>query len=147
MHGGRSTGPRTAEGLARLRAARTIHGRYGAQARAHERHMLAVFRRGQVLLAAARCIDRLPPELAARLNRMPPVLMPPPFASEGLSRAQDRALMRAEAEALAPWKLAIAVAKAQGRRKSTPLPEPHAPEARPVAPPRRAIPRQNPMHL
>ena len=62
---------------------RTIHGRYSAQARAHERHMLAVFRRGQVLLAAVRCRDRLPPELAARLNRMPPVLMPPPFASEG----------------------------------------------------------------
>ena len=61
MHGGRSTGPRTAEGLARLRAARTIHGRYSAQARAHERHMLAVFRRGQVLLAAVRCGDRLPP--------------------------------------------------------------------------------------
>jgi hypothetical protein len=26
MHGGKSTGPRTAEGLERLRAARTIHG-------------------------------------------------------------------------------------------------------------------------
>jgi hypothetical protein len=33
MHGGKSTGPRTAEGLARLRAARTIHGEYGADAR------------------------------------------------------------------------------------------------------------------
>ena len=28
MHGGTSTGPRTAEGLARIRHARTIHGRY-----------------------------------------------------------------------------------------------------------------------
>jgi hypothetical protein len=33
MHGGKSTGPRTTEGLARLRAIRTIHGEYGADAR------------------------------------------------------------------------------------------------------------------
>jgi hypothetical protein len=81
MHGGCSTGPRTAEGLARLRQARTIHGRYGAEVRARDRNMLAIFRRGQVLLDAVRCIDRLPPELAARLNRMPPVLLPPPLLS------------------------------------------------------------------
>jgi len=28
MHGGRSTGPRTAEGIKRIRNARLIHGRY-----------------------------------------------------------------------------------------------------------------------
>ena len=33
MHGGSSTGPKTAEGLARIRAARTIHGRYSAENR------------------------------------------------------------------------------------------------------------------
>jgi hypothetical protein len=33
MHGGGSTGPRTAEGLERLRAARTIHGGRSAEAR------------------------------------------------------------------------------------------------------------------
>ena len=33
LHGGCSTGPRTAEGLARLRAARTIHGGRGAEVR------------------------------------------------------------------------------------------------------------------
>lgn len=33
MHGGASTGPRTCEGLERLRKARTIHGAYGAAAR------------------------------------------------------------------------------------------------------------------
>ena len=32
MHGGRSTGPRTPEGLERVRAARTKHGNYGADA-------------------------------------------------------------------------------------------------------------------
>ena len=40
MHGGRSTGPRTPEGLTRLRVARTIHGRYGAEVRAYDRHLL-----------------------------------------------------------------------------------------------------------
>ncbi len=34
LHGGCSTGPRTAEGLARLAAARTIHGGRSAEARA-----------------------------------------------------------------------------------------------------------------
>lgn len=33
MHGGASTGPRTPEGLERLRAARTKHGAYSAEAR------------------------------------------------------------------------------------------------------------------
>lgn len=33
LHGGASTGPRTAEGLERLRAARTRHGFYGEEAR------------------------------------------------------------------------------------------------------------------
>lgn len=33
MHGGASTGPRTAEGLEQLRAARTRHGAYGREAR------------------------------------------------------------------------------------------------------------------
>ena len=33
LHGGLSTGPRTAEGLARSRRARWIHGRYSVEAR------------------------------------------------------------------------------------------------------------------
>jgi len=32
LHGGKSTGPRTDEGIERIRAARTIHGAYGAEA-------------------------------------------------------------------------------------------------------------------
>ncbi len=32
MHGGSSTGPRTAEGIARLRVARTVHGSRSAEA-------------------------------------------------------------------------------------------------------------------
>lgn len=33
FHGGLSTGPRTAEGIERIRAARTKHGAYGAEMR------------------------------------------------------------------------------------------------------------------
>jgi len=53
MHGGRSTGPRTAEGLARLRAARTRHGGYSAEARAFERSCRVLIRDTRVLLALA----------------------------------------------------------------------------------------------
>jgi hypothetical protein len=31
LHGGKSTGPRTIEGIERIRAARTKHGRYTAE--------------------------------------------------------------------------------------------------------------------
>jgi hypothetical protein len=42
--------------------------------------------------------------------RMPPELMPPPCPSGGLTPAEDRAVLRAEADALAPWRAAIAQA-------------------------------------
>jgi len=52
MHGGRSTGPRTPEGLARPTAARTVHGCHGAEGRA--------FRAGvRNLLAARRLLHEL----------------------------------------------------------------------------------------
>jgi hypothetical protein len=50
MHGGLSTGPRTAEGLARLRAARTRHGAYSAEARALRRRLAGLLRRARDLL-------------------------------------------------------------------------------------------------
>ena len=112
MHGGRSTGPRTEAGMARLRAARTVHGAYSAETRAFNRYTLMMLRRGWVSLDALRYRDRLPPELAARLMQSPPELMPPRYPSGGLTPAQDRTLLRAEAEALAPWKEAIGRAKA-----------------------------------
>ncbi len=37
LHGGHSTGPRTSEGIARIRAAKTRDGRFSAEARALER--------------------------------------------------------------------------------------------------------------
>ena len=146
MHGGRSTGPRTAEGLARLRAAHTTHGRYSADKRAHDRLVLTRVRRMRVLIDAIRHRARLPADLRSRLDSPAPELGPPPWPTGGLSRAEDRALMHAEAEALAPWKTAIAAARlarrsdANARRQpGTPLPaqqsppQPHAPDAPPAS--------------
>ena len=42
MHGGGSTGPRTAAGLARIRKARTKHGLYGAEMAELRRHCAAL---------------------------------------------------------------------------------------------------------
>lgn len=50
MHGGASTGPRTAEGLARIRAARTKHGLYSAEMLALRRYIAALRRKGQTLI-------------------------------------------------------------------------------------------------
>jgi hypothetical protein len=50
MHGGASTGPRTVEGLARMRVAKTKHGHYTAEAVAFRRwvtEMLRATRREQ----------------------------------------------------------------------------------------------------
>jgi hypothetical protein len=116
MHGGRSTGPRTAAGRARVAAARTIHGRYGAEARAHDRFILGFARYGRVFRAALRYSDHLPPDFAAQLRQDPLVLAAPPYPTGGLTAAEDRAMQRAEGEALAPWKRAIACAKSANRR-------------------------------
>ena len=48
-HGGKSTGPRTREGLHRLRAARTVHGFYGAEGRAFRHTVAALFAQGRWL--------------------------------------------------------------------------------------------------
>ncbi len=136
MHGGRSTGPRTAEGLASIRQARTIHGLYTPEARARNRHHLTFFRRGRVVIAAIRCRDSLPPELIARLDGLPPELMLPPWPKAGLTREQDRAALQSETAALAPWKTAIAAARQSQRdaRAITLATRPHAPEPSPTIP-------------
>jgi len=83
MHGGRSTGPRTPAGIARIRAARTIHGRYGAEFRAYVRHVLVRLRRGRVVQDAIRYGAWLPPDLAAR-RFSAPELKEPPWPTGGL---------------------------------------------------------------
>lgn len=46
LHGGRSTGPKTLEGLARIRVANTTTGRFSAEGMAVERWRRAYFRNG-----------------------------------------------------------------------------------------------------
>jgi hypothetical protein len=122
MHGGRSTGPRTPEGLARLRAARTTHGDHGAEALLDALHASVMTRRIRVLCAAIDLLRWLPPDMAARLEAgaAPELGAPPhpawgkpPFAgTQGVrGRAAVRAAARVEAASLAPWRAAIAAAR------------------------------------
>ncbi len=53
MHGGRSTGPRTAAGRERCRAARWRHGGRSAEAVALARGVAALLREAKVLIARA----------------------------------------------------------------------------------------------
>ncbi len=50
MHGGASTGPRTAEGLARSRRARWKHGLYSAEALAERRRVRELLIQSRQLL-------------------------------------------------------------------------------------------------
>ena len=64
MHGGASTGPKTAEGRARIAAARTIHGAYGAEMRATQARVTALTTRSRVLCAMGNAgldLQALPP--------------------------------------------------------------------------------------
>ena len=53
MHGGPSTGPKTAEGVERIRAARTKHGRYSQAAIARRREARSAIRAIRALLKSA----------------------------------------------------------------------------------------------
>ena len=59
-HGGKSTGPRTQEGLQRLRAARTVHGFYGEEGRAFRHTIAALFAQGRWLRLKAAMRDAQP---------------------------------------------------------------------------------------
>ncbi len=157
LHGGLSTGPRTAKGRARMLAANTTHGLSTAPKRALHRYAQTLARRTRLTCAAQLLRAYLPPEMAARLsagpeelwpsphpsnlpflqNREPTLRNPPPTSgapptqgavppgtaappstathpqSPGL--AAERAAARAEAATLAPWREAIAVARAAQR--------------------------------
>ena len=134
MHGGRSPGPRTPEGRDQVRAAHTIHGYAGAEARAQNHHRLTQLRRNRVLTAAVDYQAHLPPAFVARLYSHPPELRPPAQPTGGITTAEDRTRRHAVAAALAPWKQAIAVARAAhlAARAAKRAAQPHAPvRARP----------------
>ena len=70
IHGGTSTGPRTMEGMARMIASKTTHGRdgpAGAPKRAAKLAVRRVIVRGQLLSAASDLRAYLPAAMAARL--------------------------------------------------------------------------------
>lgn len=50
FHGGKSTGPLTAEGLERIRIARTRHGRASAEAIAFRRHIAQLNREARAVM-------------------------------------------------------------------------------------------------
>ncbi|HME23125.1 MAG TPA: HGGxSTG domain-containing protein [Acetobacteraceae bacterium] len=71
MHGGCSTGPRTAEGLARLRAAHTVHGCLGAEGRAFRIGIRNLLVRHRLLQDLARL-----PGFGRNLDDLRPFLRP-----------------------------------------------------------------------
>ncbi len=85
LHGGLSTGPRTAAGLARMIAAKTTHGRYaisGAAQRTEQRYFRALAVRTRLTCLAHRLRPYLPAEAAARLETVPMELLPPKHPSQ-----------------------------------------------------------------
>jgi hypothetical protein len=74
MHGGKNTGARTPQGLARLAAWHRTQGDYGAAARAIDLWRRTLRRCGRVVLAATMVQKYLSPDLAARPDRGPPEL-------------------------------------------------------------------------
>lgn len=65
LHGGKSTGPRTAEGLERSRRANWKHGLYSAEARTERKRARQSIRRGRVLLAIVGGKEPSPADLNA----------------------------------------------------------------------------------
>jgi len=86
MHGGKSTGPKTAEGMARMAAAHTTHGRFaacGAAERAERRYMRTMVVQTRLLAEALRLRAFLLPGMAALLERqVPPALRAPRYPSQ-----------------------------------------------------------------
>jgi hypothetical protein len=58
LHGGRSTGPRTLEGIERIRQANLRHGRYTAAAKEERRHFRTMVRDSRALLKQIRAMKR-----------------------------------------------------------------------------------------
>jgi hypothetical protein len=84
IHGGTSTGPHTIEGMARMVAAKTTHGRHGLAGAPKRAAVIAVRRaivRGRLLCAASDLRVYLPAAMAARLALPVPELAASPHWS------------------------------------------------------------------
>jgi hypothetical protein len=130
----REPAPAEAGGRDRVRAAHTIHGYAGAEPRAKNRYRITLLHRTRVITGAADYQAHLPPAFLARFYGYAPELLPPPQPTGGISAAADRMRRRAVAAALAPWKQAIATARAAhlAARAAARAAQPHAPvRARP----------------
>jgi hypothetical protein len=125
-----------------VRAAHTIHGDAGAEARAKNYYRLTLLRRNRVLTAAVTYEAHLPPAFVARLHSHAPELRPPARPTGGFTTAEDRMRRHAVAAALAPWKQAVALARAAHLAaraaarppRDTGAAQPHAPIRRPADP-------------
>jgi hypothetical protein len=98
MHGGLSTGPRTPDGMARMIAAKTTHGRFavsGAAEREAQIYIRTVIVRNHVLCTATRLRAYLPPVMTARLELGPPELKTPKHPSQ-VAFERSRATGRGE---------------------------------------------------
>ncbi len=94
LHGGHSTGPRTLEGLARLRAATTQHGRWSAEGQAVARWERAYRRNGWRSLRALRREGLIIHEDAHDVA--PALVEAQGVAARAVIRARDVARLRAK---------------------------------------------------
>ncbi len=135
IYGGRSTGPCTEDGMARLRAARTTHCGYSVGTRTRDRHILSVL----IAVAKEAACRGVAPSLVtdstgvqapakAHAPEQPPVAaMPPGLTEAGITTAWP--------EAHAPEQPPVASAPSGPAEAgiATAWPEAHAPEQPPVA--------------
>jgi len=77
IHGGKSTGPRTPKGIARMTAANTKHGKTTAPKRAQRLYVRTLIKRTRLVADARRLRAYLPPDMAARLAAGPAELWAP----------------------------------------------------------------------
>ncbi len=71
FHGGKSTGPRTQQGLQRLSAAHTVHGFYGKEGRAFRHTIAALFAQGRWLRLLAELRNAEPPRSLIEMEKEP----------------------------------------------------------------------------
>jgi hypothetical protein len=170
MHGGNCRGPATPRGRERMTAANTKHGNFSAHARAEKHHVRTFTSRNRLVCTATLLWPYLPPDMAARLAQGPDELFAPvhhsnlPFltpqdampcnvktrpgklAPQPTGRAAERLAVRAEAASQAPWRHAIALARAAKRQKQAERessPSPPAGEGRGEGSRRNAVQREN----